>query len=163
VSLLTPDLYYSSLFAVDLDELAGRGVDTILIDLDNTILPRGRLVLEDRAYEWAALAKKRFKVGIVSNNSKRHPAEMAAQLGVPLVTKALKPSTRGVKAAMTMLGSKPAATALIGDQMFTDVLAGNRADVTTVLVGPLVAQDLPHTLVLRRLQARIMAGRAPLA
>jgi HAD superfamily phosphatase (TIGR01668 family) len=163
VSLLTPDLYYSSLFAVDLDVLAERGVDTILIDLDNTILPRGALALEDRAYEWVALAKQRFRVGIVSNNSKRHPAEMAEQLGVALVAKALKPSRRGVHAAMARLGSTPATTALIGDQMFTDVLAGNRAGVTSVLVGPLAKQDLPHTLVLRRLQARIMADRAPLA
>jgi HAD superfamily phosphatase (TIGR01668 family) len=163
VSLLTPDLYYSSLFAVDLDTLAGRGIDTILIDLDNTILPRGALTLEDRAHEWVAVAKKRFKVGIVSNNSKGHPVEMAEQLGVVLVAKALKPSRRGVRAAMAQLGSMPAATALVGDQMFTDVLAGNRAGVTTVLVGPLVEHDLPHTLVLRRLQARIMAGRAPLA
>jgi HAD superfamily phosphatase (TIGR01668 family) len=163
VSLLIPDLYFSSLFAVDLDALSDRGVDTVLIDLDNTILPRGALTLEDRAHEWVARAKGRFKVGIVSNNSKRHPAEMAEQLGVALVAKALKPSTRGVKAAMKQLGSTPSTTALIGDQMFTDVLAGNRADVTTVLVEPLVEQDLPHTLVLRRLQARIMAGRAPLA
>ena len=163
MSLLVPDLFYSSLFAVDLDALSARGVDTILIDLDNTILPRGALNLEDRAHEWVARAKERFKIGIVSNNSKQHPVEMAQQLGVALVAKALKPSRRGVRAAMAMLGSTPATTALIGDQMFTDVLAGNRAGATTVLVGPLVEYDLPHTLVLRRLQARIMAGRAPLA
>lgn len=163
MSLLTPDLYYSSIFTVDLDTLAARGVDTILIDLDNTILARGTLQLDDRARDWVRIAKARFKVAIVSNNSKGHPAEMAEQLGLALVAGAMKPSTRGVKAALAALDSTATTTALVGDQMFTDVLAGNRAGVTTVLVGPLAQQDLPHTLVLRRVQARIMAGRAPLA
>jgi uncharacterized protein len=160
---LTPDLYYSSLYAVDMDELARRGLDAIVIDLDNTIVPRDTCLLDDRGREWAARTKDRFKLAIVSNNSQAYPTSMADELDVLLVAPAMKPLRRGFRRAMELLGADASQTAIIGDQIFTDVLGGNRTGITTVLVDPLVPQDLPHTLVLRRFEALIMRGRHPLA
>ena len=160
---LTPDYYYSSIYAVDLDELAGRGITAIVIDLDNTIVPRDTCLLDDRGRAWVAETKKRFQVAIVSNNTQAYPPVMAEELDVLLVAPAMKPLRRGFRKAMELLGVKEAETAIIGDQVFTDVLGGNRTGITTVLVDPLVPQDLPHTLVLRRIEALIMAGRHPLA
>ena len=160
---LKPDLYYSSLYAVDLDELARRGVTAIVIDLDNTIVPRDTCLLDDRGRQWVARTKERFQLAIVSNNTQAYPATMASELDVLLVAPAMKPSRRGFRKAMELLGVDEAHTAIIGDQVFTDVLGGNRTGITTVLVDPLVPQDLPHTLVLRRVEALIMAGRRPLA
>ena len=51
----------------------------------------------------------------------------------------------------------------ISDVAKAQILGGNLAGLTTVLVDPLVRYDLPHTLVLRRLTGRVMAGRRPLA
>ena len=64
---LKPDLYYSSLYAVDLDELARRGVSAIVIDLDNTIVPRDTCLLDDRGREWVARTKERFKLAIAED------------------------------------------------------------------------------------------------
>jgi len=160
---LKPDLYYSSIYAVELDELAARGVTAIVIDLDNTIVARDTRLLDDRGRAWAAAAKLRFQVAIVSNNTQSYPPVMASELGVLLVAPAMKPLRRGFIKAMESLGVTAEQTAIIGDQIFTDVLGGNRTGITTVLVDPLVPQDLPHTLVLRRFEALIMAGRHPLA
>ena len=160
---LKPDLYYSSLYAVDLDELARRGISAIVIDLDNTIVPRDTCLLDDRGREWVARTKERFDLGIVSNNTQAYPVAMAEELDLLLVAPAMKPSRRGYRKAMEALGADAAHTAIIGDQIFTDVLGGNRTGITTVLVDPLVANDLPHTLLLRRFEALIMAGRHPLA
>jgi predicted HAD superfamily phosphohydrolase YqeG len=52
---------------------------------------------------------------------------------------------------------------VIGDQLFTDVLGGNLLGMTTVLVAPLSSSDLPHTLVLRQLEALVLRGREPVA
>jgi hypothetical protein len=160
---LQPDLYYSSLYAVDLDELERRGVTAIIIDLDNTIVPRDTCLLDERGRRWTERTKERFKLAIVSNNTQSYPATMAEELDVLLVAPAMKPLRRGFRRAMEQLGVDAARTAIIGDQIFTDVLGGNRTGITTVLVDPLVANDLPHTLLLRRFEALIMAGRHPLA
>ena len=160
---LTPDLYFSSLYAVDLDELARREVTAIIIDLDNTIVPRDTRLLDDRGRAWAARTKERFQLAIVSNNTQGYPRAMAEELGVLLVRPAMKPLRRGFRKAMELMRVDEAHTAVIGDQIFTDVLGGNRTGITTVLVDPLVPQDLPHTLVLRRFEALIMRGRHPIA
>ena len=162
MSWFQPDLYYSSIYAVDLDLLRERGVDAIIIDLDNTILPRDTGLLDQRARDWVANAKERFRLAIVSNNTKAYPYEIAAELELPIITAALKPTTRGFRAAMRMLEVTPRETAVIGDQLFTDVIGGNRAGATSVLVDPLVEHDLPHTLLLRRLTAPIIRHEKPL-
>jgi len=163
MSLLQPDYYYSSLFAVDLAMLSERGIRGVVIDLDNTILPRDTNELEQRAYDWVAEARSRFEVMIVSNNTHSYPKEIAAQLGLPIMTHALKPMPRAFRAAMRQLGTTRRTTAVIGDQLFTDVFGGNLAGATTVLVDPLVESDLPHTLALRKLTAPIIRHRRPLA
>ena len=163
MALLSPDLYYSSLLAVDLDDLEARGIRAIILDLDNTILPRDTGVLDDWARHWARDARRRFKLCIVTNNTAAYPAAIARELDVGIVSRALKPTPIGLRRAMRMLQAVPGETAVIGDQLFTDVLGGNLAGLTTVLVDPLVRYDLPHTLVLRRLTGRVMAGRRPLA
>ena len=51
--MLSPDLYYRSVYDIDLSELRGRGVDTLLIDLDNTLLPRNSGEIPERTRQWA--------------------------------------------------------------------------------------------------------------
>ncbi len=163
MSFLTPDYYYSSLFAVDLDHLAEAGIKALIIDMDNTILPRDTNKIEPRAFEWVQEARRMFGVMIVSNNTHAYPRGIAAELGLSILTHALKPMPRAFHAAMGELGTTGKTTAVIGDQLFTDVFGGNLAGATTVLVDPLVEQDLPHTVALRRLTAPIIRHRKPLA
>jgi HAD superfamily phosphatase (TIGR01668 family) len=163
VSWLQPDYYYSSLFAVDLAMLEALGIRGVVIDLDNTILPRDTNELEGRAHDWVADARARFEVMIVSNNTHAYPKDIAAQLGLPILTNALKPMPRAFLAAMRRMGTTRKTTAVIGDQLFTDVIGGNLAGATTILVDPLVEKDLPHTVALRKLTAPIIRHRRPLA
>lgn len=163
MSWLLPDYYYSSLFAVDLGLLAERGIEGVIIDLDNTILARDTNELEERAFAWVAEARSLFRVMIVSNNTHAYPRGIAEQLGLPILTHALKPMPRAFRAAMLQLETTSRTTAVIGDQLFTDVFGGNLAGATTVLVDPLVEVDLPHTVALRKLTAPIIRHRKPLA
>lgn len=161
--MLQPDLYVDSVFGLDLAELTARGVDTLLVDLDNTLLPRNSGAVSDEARQWAAHAKKLgFRVCLVSNNWHARVESVASELGLELVSKAVKPLPFAFLVALRRLGSRRGRAATIGDQLFTDVLGGKLLGMKTVMVLPLSSSDLPHTVVLRRLERVVLAGREPL-
>lgn len=163
MALFSPDHFYRRVTDVDLAALRADGVDTLLIDIDNTILPRDTGEMAAELTEWASkLLGEGFRVCLVSNNWHAHVKRIADSLGFCMVPRALKPLPFGFRQGLRLLGSKPASTAVIGDQMFTDILGGNLLGLTTVLVEPLSASDLPHTLLLRRMERYLLAGRRPL-
>lgn len=161
--MFQPDLYVHDLFSLDLNLLTELGVDTLLVDLDNTLLPRNSGDVSDDAKEWAKRAKAAgFKVCLVSNNWHARVEGVASELGLQLVAKAIKPLPFAFLIALRKLGSRRSTAATVGDQLFTDVLGGMLLGMKTVMVLPLSSSDLPHTVVLRRLERVVLAGRKPL-
>jgi len=162
--MLSPDLYYRSVYDIDLEVLRARGVDALLVDLDNTLLPRNSPEIPRETKQWAQAVRQRgFKVCLVSNNWHERVWGVASELGFELVAKALKPFPFAFWRAMSKTGSSRKTCAVIGDQMFTDVLGGKLVGSVTVLVAPLSSSDLPHTLLLRRIERVLLAGRQPLS
>jgi HAD superfamily phosphatase (TIGR01668 family) len=161
--VLSPDYYLRSVNDIDLDALRARGVDTLLVDLDNTLLPRDSDTVPDAARAWVrSLAAAGFKVCLVSNNWHERVSVVADELGVDLVAKAVKPLPFAFLRALHKVGSRRSGAAVVGDQMFTDVVGGKLLGMVTVMVFPLSESDLPHTLALRRLERVVLAGRQPL-
>jgi HAD superfamily phosphatase (TIGR01668 family) len=161
---LSPDLYYRSVGTIDLAGLRSLGVRALLVDLDNTLLPRDTSEFPDEAIHFAARIHESGMVAcLVSNNWHARVHAAARELGFELVPKALKPLPCGFRAGLRLLGASAGEAAVIGDQLFTDVLGGNLLGMTTVLVAPLSRTDLPHTLVLRRLEALVLRDREPVA
>ncbi|HSK46550.1 MAG TPA: YqeG family HAD IIIA-type phosphatase [Coriobacteriia bacterium] len=161
--LFSPTFFYRRVTDIDLAALRDAGVDTLLVDIDNTILPRDTGEMAEELTEWSSkLLGEGFKVCLVSNNWHDHVKRIADSLGLCMVPRALKPLPFGFRSAVRLLGSHKRNTAVIGDQMFTDILGGNLLGMTTVMVLPLSESDLPHTLILRRLERMLLAGRAPL-
>ena len=162
--MFSPDHYYSSVTSIDLAGLHGDGVRYLLMDLDNTLLPRDSSEISPAVLEWIALLPERGMAAcLVSNNWHAHVHDVAGEIGLPIVAKALKPFPKAFRKGLDVLGATPRESAVIGDQIFTDVLGGNLLGMTTVLVSPLSTSDLPHTLLLRHLERRVLAGRQPLA
>jgi HAD superfamily phosphatase (TIGR01668 family) len=161
--MISPDYYLHSVSDIDLDELLSRGVDTLLVDLDNTLLPRDSGAVPDEARDWVrSLSAKGFRVCLVSNNWHQRVSQVADELGIALVAKAVKPLPFAFLRALRLVGSKRSSAAVVGDQMFTDVVGGKLLGMVTVMVLPLSESDLPHTLALRRLERVLLAGRKPL-
>lgn len=159
---LSPDAYLSSVHAIDLKDLAARGIRVLLLDLDNTLLPRDTNVVPDELKAWAAgLRERGFSVCLVSNNWHERVHHVASELGFDLVDKAIKPLPFAFRQALRLENATAKETAVIGDQLFTDILGGNMLGMRTILVAPLSATDLPHTLLLRRLEALVLKGRVP--
>lgn len=162
MALLSPDLYYSSLAAVELDRLSAEGIRALLVDLDNTLLPRDTGELPPEALEFADHVRRSGMTAcLVSNNWHARVSRAAARLGFDLVPRALKPLPFAFLKGLGRLGADRRSAAVIGDQLFTDVLGGNLLGMRTVLVPPLSCSDLPHTLLLRRLEAVVLSGRTP--
>lgn len=163
MAILSPDLYHTSVHAIDLDALERDGISTLLVDLDNTLLPRDTNAIPDDLRDWAAgLEERGFSVCLVSNNWHERVKAVADELGFELVSKAVKPFPFAFLRALRKIGATRTSAAVVGDQMFTDVLGGNTLGMKTVLVQPLSHTDLPHTLFLRYLERLVLAGRQPL-
>lgn len=130
--------------AHDIYELTGaalerRGFTLLLADLDNTLVPYGVPLPDERLRAWRDdLAAHGVTLFVLSNN--RHesrPRIFSDALGIPYIGHAGKPKTPAFYRAMERLGASKEQTAIVGDQIFTDVLGGNRAGVATILVEPI--------------------------
>ena len=121
------------------EALQRRGIRLLLADLDNTLVPYGVPEPTQQVRDWTAqLQKHGITLFVLSNN--RHaqrPSTFANGLEVPYIGHAGKPKTPSFFKAMEQMGVTPQETAIVGDQVFTDVLGGNRAGVTTILVKPI--------------------------
>lgn len=161
--VLSPDYYYRSIHNIDFAELKARGIDTLLVDLDNTLLARNSAHVTAEARRWAEdAARQGMRVCIVSNNWHDRVLGVAELIGVPIVAKALKPFPHAFRRALALMGIKRSQAAVVGDQMFTDVLGGKLLGIVTILVVPLSTSDLPHTRLLRRIERGLLAERRPL-
>lgn len=130
--------------AHDIYELTGaalerRGFTLLLADLDNTLVPYGVPLPDERLRAWRDdLAAHGVTLFVLSNN--RHesrPRIFSDALEIPYIGHAGKPKTPAFFRAMEQLGASKEQTAIVGDQIFTDVLGGNRAGVSTILVQPI--------------------------
>ncbi len=134
-----PDMIAASVVEVDLEALRARGIDALFLDLDNTlVLWRSQEVREDVA-EWIRRARDTgFRLCIVSNAATvKRVRPVAGILGLPFFVRAGKPRSRGFRRAAALLDVPAERSAVIGDQVFTDVLGGHRAGMLAVLVSPM--------------------------
>ena len=154
--------------AHDIYELTGeamsrRGFKLLLADLDNTLVPYGVPLPDERLKQWRdELAAHGVTLFILSNNRKEHrPRVFAEALDVPYIGHAGKPKTPSFVKAMERIGVTREQTAIVGDQVFTDVLGGNLAGVSAILVEPIrlagnpgrylrYAAELPFRLLSRK-------------
>jgi HAD superfamily phosphatase (TIGR01668 family) len=157
--LFTPKLYSNSLAEIDLDDLAARGIKYLLLDLDNTILPWRDHTVPQESLTWINRAIERgMRVCIASNTrNPRRLRSVAGELDVPCLDKIAKPRRTGLRAAMRTIDATLEETAIIGDQIFTDIVGGNRLGILTILVKPMHPREFVGTKVSRFFEKPILA------
>lgn len=145
---------------IDVDELKRQGIRCVLVDRDNTLVPRDSEVAPPEVHEWLArLRKAGMAVCMVSNNFHTNAVcKSAEELDCMVVHHAMKPSPIAVRHALGMVGVPREQAILVGDQLFTDVMAGNLAGVRTILVRPQCMEDLWYTQLFRKVESRILRG-----
>ncbi|MGB5135272.1 MAG: YqeG family HAD IIIA-type phosphatase [Prochlorococcaceae cyanobacterium] len=137
--LLRPDwLLERTLAEVPLQQLLERGIAALVLDVDRTLLPRRQATLPENCRRWLEEARRQLPIHLLSNNpSRQRISAVAAEIGVPFTTSAGKPRRAALRRVLQQFQLPHRQVALIGDRLFTDVIAGNRLGLYTVLVKPI--------------------------
>lgn len=143
--LLKPNwLLDRTLAELPLQDLLDQRIRALVLDVDRTLLPRRQAVLPESARRWLEVARQELPIHLLSNNpSRQRIGRVAEQLQLPFTTSAGKPRRAALRKVLSQLALPPAQVALIGDRLFTDVIAGNRLGLFTVLVKPIDPQGRP--------------------
>jgi HAD superfamily (subfamily IIIA) phosphatase, TIGR01668 len=139
--------------------LRAQGVRAVVTDLDNTIVPwHSEEVAEEVAAWLAGLRAADIRVCIASNTRNfARLKRMAGTLEIECVPgNAGKPGTSGLRRALSLMAAEPGNAAMVGDQLFTDIVAGNRLGLFTVLVNPLSPREFIGTRLVSRNAERIL-------
>ena len=158
-----PDRYFLRLSRINIQaDLLNAGYRYVLLDIDNTILTRDTHEIPHDVGVWLGQARDAgITFCLVSNNWHDSVYELAQELDLPIVAKAIKPLPFAFRRALKKISAPKAQTVVIGDQLVTDVFGAHFYGLPAYLLAPLVEQDLPHTLLLRHLERVIMRGRQP--
>lgn len=162
-----PKLYYSRIWMIDFEHLRSKGIKYLLIDVDSTIADHHSSLIDERAKDALLNAMKTGRIEnccLVSNvmfgrRKKRRVANMANELGIPFVAASFyhaKPGSSPFRKGLQLLDAKIKETAVIGDQMFTDILGGNKMGLFTILVRPLGRVHWTTKISLRRMREKKM-------
>ncbi len=156
LSKLCPNLYVGSLHHIDFSHLKGIGVEGIVFDIDNTVTMWGSTEIPATTRKWLEDAKTHgFRVCLLSNNRKNRIDDISRMLDIPSA-KGFKPLGSAFRSALCLLGTLPQETAIIGDQIFTDILGGNRAGLYTILVQPMSTNEFITTKFFRKLERIVL-------
>lgn len=162
LELLRPNMYVESIFAIDREHLWKIGIRGLIFDLDNTIIPwKAQHLPPDTATWLTALRERGFKLCVVSNAKTKRVEALTRPLNIPAVPIAIKPSRRAFLLAMTAMETKNEETAVVGDQLFTDVLGGNRLKLFTILVRPMSSREFVGTKFMRVLEKLVLGRIVP--
>lgn len=149
-----PTIQVPSIDLIPIDLLVRDGIRGLIIDLDNTMTPWNDVHVGPKVAEWFTRVKDAgIQACVVSNNKKRQRVAIVAErVGIPFIFRATKPRRRAFKAGMNLLGTGRKDTAVIGDQLFTDILGGNRLGLYTILVTPINDREFLGTRIMRRVE-----------
>jgi len=157
LNLFCPDLYVESIYELDLHFLKEKNIKGILVDLDNTLLPWNSISIEDKLIYWTqSCLKKGFSLCIISNNKYNRIKGCSKLLGIPAVIGPLKPCKIAFKKGLDILGTQPEETAVIGDQIFTDVFGAKLMGMYAILVKPISSREFFWTRIMRFLERRVL-------
>jgi hypothetical protein len=141
---LVPKQLCRSIYTLDLDRLQRRGIKVLFADLDNTLARYAERTPSPQVREWKrALEAHGIRLFVLSNSRKATRAdEFCRQLDIPYLKHAGKPKKAGFQRALTLNEVTAQEAAIVGDQIFTDILGGNRSEVHSILVHPLAIDNV---------------------
>jgi len=115
--------------------LRSRDIRLLMLDFDNTIVPYTTSTPTPLMEQWLReMTQSDIQLCVVSNSRNDRVKIFCEKYGIPCITQAKKPFTKGIKECLCKFGTEPKCAALVGDQIFTDTLGANSAGVTSILV-----------------------------
>ena len=132
---LLPSIQAQALTDVTPELLQQRGIRLLMLDFDNTIVPYTTSNPEPLMEQWLVdMVQSEIQLCVVSNSKKDRVKIFCGKYGIPCITHAGKPFTRGIRQCLNQFRIPAKEAAIVGDQIYTDTLGGNLAGITTILV-----------------------------
>lgn len=158
LEMFRPGEFAESVVDIDCSALKLKGYDSLMLDLDNTLLPWKSSIVPDQVKDWVVKAKEcGMKLVIVSNtHNPKRLEKVSCELNIPSIAHALKPGKSGFLKAAGLIGSDLSRTVVVGDQILTDVFGGNRSGMRTILVKPMHSYEFIGTKISRMVERAIL-------
>jgi len=135
---LLPDTVLPDYQSLSPEMLLEMGKKGLICDIDNTLATYDDADPPEAVRDWCRrMQQGGISVAFVSNNHEPRVSRFARGLNVYAFADSGKPSGKGLRKAMAAMGTDPATTAAIGDQLLTDVLAAKRSGLYAVFVPPI--------------------------
>lgn len=155
--LLMPQFLIPDVSALTEAFLKENGIRGIIFDIDNTLVGfREPKPTEANLALFARLREQGIQYAIASNNNKERVGTFAEGLGVSAYHRACKPLGFALAKLRKEFGLKSNQIALVGDQIYTDMLGGNLAGMITVLVEPIDQKETVFFKIKRALEIPVV-------
>ncbi len=141
--LLQPDLILcGSILNLTPEIIQQYQLKGLILDVDETLVPVSVAFASNELQDWVNQIRPLVKLWLVSNNiSENRIGSIARSLNLPYYFSAAKPSRRKIRQALQQMDLPPHEVAMVGDRLFTDIIAGNRLGMFSILVEPIVHPD----------------------
>ena len=155
--ILYPKLYIENVLKIDENIIKQYKIKALLLDIDNTLIHYDKTIL-DGVEKWAEKMKENgIKLCILSNSNNNEKIEsVASKICIPYIGFANKPLKKGFKKAIKLLNINPENIAMVGDQIFTDVIGANRMKMVSILTKPLEEKDIWVTKIKRPIENAVI-------
>lgn len=151
--IFKPHIKRDRITDITLSDVNALGVKALLLDVDNTMSTHGGQHLTDGLEEWLSMMTDGgIKLIVLSNARKTRVEPFAKKIGLPFIHLGLKPLPFGYFRAARAVGEKNRRVAIVGDQLFTDMLGGFLSGTKKILLTPILPEEKTSFVIRRRLE-----------
>ncbi len=157
MQIFKPDMYYKDIYQIPYKTLKEKGIKCLLFDVDNTCVGyHEKKPTENLNNLFQKINKMDFKIILFSNATKKR-LQPFHQLSVDIHPFSKKPFKKNFKKIIQKYHYQPQEICIIGDQILTDILGGNKVGIHTCLVEPLTKEDFIFTKLTRKIEKIILS------
>lgn len=151
--ILYPKAYFNNVREISYEFLKENNINALVLDVDNTLIDYDRNLPEENIVWANQMREKGIKLYILSNTNKKDKVEaVSKKMGIPYINFAKKPLKGGFQKVKKLLAENYENIAVVGDQIFTDVLGANRCKMFSILIEPVGKKDLIFTRIKRPIE-----------
>lgn len=156
--LLTPSLVLTkSICGITPRLMEQYGLKGLILDVDDTIVGSSDVEVSEPVCQWVDSLRHLYPIWLVSNNfNQQRIQSIGERLGLPYRSRASKPSLRVIRQVLLEMDLPPEQVAMVGDRLFTDIVAGNRAGMFSILIQPMDSAPPANFCALVRVQTNLV-------
>ena len=152
-----PDHYFPSVLRIKPQFFAENNIKCLICDIDNTLAAYYDELPDKNVKDWLDMTEASgVRIALISNNREKRVYMFNSVLGYMYESNAGKPFTHTLKKLMKQTGINPDETALLGDQIFTDVLCAKKAGIRAILVRSIDTTGRPFLKIKKHFERYFM-------